>query len=317
MDLAPRPKIKIMNITKTRQYHIDIAKGIAIILMVIGHSRLPAYPQNWIFSFHMPFFFLISGVLTDWSRGNFKEFIESKAKGLLVPFSIYSLMVIALAPLWSNMSIIECAEQVFCKGWGDLAFWFVPVLFIALIIIRLVMTLKNNIIISVVLVAGIIYLNFHNVVMLDWQLHAVLPSTLFVMIGALCSKWIKSLPKYKIIYVCIVVTPLSLIAPLVSHVDLAHARITPMIPGTICALAGSILLLCISLYISKLPERYNQWLIAIGRNTFVVLAFSQIVIMALNRNLPQLGGAKYIALILFSIGIVFGKNRIVRLFYSK
>lgn len=44
---------------------VDIAKGIAILLMILGHSSLPNMIQNWIYSFHMPFFFFISGVLND------------------------------------------------------------------------------------------------------------------------------------------------------------------------------------------------------------------------------------------------------------
>ena len=44
---------------------VDIAKGIAIVLMILGHSSLPNMIQNWIYSFHMPFFFFISGVLMD------------------------------------------------------------------------------------------------------------------------------------------------------------------------------------------------------------------------------------------------------------
>lgn len=40
---------------------IDVAKGICIVLMVVGHTRLPSIISNWIWSFHMPFFFFISG----------------------------------------------------------------------------------------------------------------------------------------------------------------------------------------------------------------------------------------------------------------
>ena len=41
---------------------IDVAKGICIVLMVVGHTRLPLIISNWIWSFHMPFFFFISQV---------------------------------------------------------------------------------------------------------------------------------------------------------------------------------------------------------------------------------------------------------------
>lgn len=33
----------------------DVAKGIGIFLMVMGHSGLPNCMHDWIYSFHMPF----------------------------------------------------------------------------------------------------------------------------------------------------------------------------------------------------------------------------------------------------------------------
>lgn len=48
--------------TKTRDNTIDIVKAVGIILMVIGHfSGLPLWFEKWIFSFHMPLFFVFSG----------------------------------------------------------------------------------------------------------------------------------------------------------------------------------------------------------------------------------------------------------------
>ena len=37
---------------------IDLTKGIAIFLMVCGHTSIPLSISNWIWSFHMPLFFL-------------------------------------------------------------------------------------------------------------------------------------------------------------------------------------------------------------------------------------------------------------------
>lgn len=39
-----------------RKRWIDIAKGIGIILMVIGHADAPRLLKNWIYGFHMPLF---------------------------------------------------------------------------------------------------------------------------------------------------------------------------------------------------------------------------------------------------------------------
>lgn len=46
-----------------RLEYIDIAKGIGILLVVFGHSSLVLHIENiWIHSFHMPLFFIITGM---------------------------------------------------------------------------------------------------------------------------------------------------------------------------------------------------------------------------------------------------------------
>ena len=47
----------------SRNVSLDIAKAICIILMVAGHSGCPKYIHDVIYLFHMPAFFLISGML--------------------------------------------------------------------------------------------------------------------------------------------------------------------------------------------------------------------------------------------------------------
>jgi fucose 4-O-acetylase-like acetyltransferase len=45
-----------------RLHYIDIAKGIGIILVVVGHTSTPLYLHNIIYQFHMPLFFILSGL---------------------------------------------------------------------------------------------------------------------------------------------------------------------------------------------------------------------------------------------------------------
>ena len=56
-----------------RDLTLDLAKAICIILMVIGHSGCPDYLHRFIYMFHMPCFFFISGyLLNDNTSGHFK-----------------------------------------------------------------------------------------------------------------------------------------------------------------------------------------------------------------------------------------------------
>lgn len=80
-----------------RDEKITIAKAIAIILMVICHAGLPNVGGRFVAMFHMPLFFFVSGYcfkdkyLTDMNR-----FSINKVKGLYVPFVKWSLLFLVL-----------------------------------------------------------------------------------------------------------------------------------------------------------------------------------------------------------------------------
>ena len=54
----------------------DIIKGIGIMLMVLGHTcGQPLY--NWIYSFHMPLFFIVSGLFFSPTNFSLRHLSES------------------------------------------------------------------------------------------------------------------------------------------------------------------------------------------------------------------------------------------------
>lgn len=93
-----------------RRADIDMAKGLAILLVVFGHIVARQDPQNmhWyeplrraIYSFHMPFFLYLSGLVAAGSgflgkgRAGFGAAIQGRAKRLLLPFFGLGLLVLA------------------------------------------------------------------------------------------------------------------------------------------------------------------------------------------------------------------------------
>lgn len=70
---------------------LDIAKGIGIFLVVYAHARAPY--NRYIYNFHMPFFFLISGMLYK-SGGDLKKYIVRKIQTLYIPFVFWNLLFI-------------------------------------------------------------------------------------------------------------------------------------------------------------------------------------------------------------------------------
>ena len=71
---------------------ILIAKGIGIILVVIGHFRPETSPRYWceiidvIYTFHMALFFSLSGYLCSFANYSYPTFLKKKAERLLFPF---------------------------------------------------------------------------------------------------------------------------------------------------------------------------------------------------------------------------------------
>ena len=71
-----------------RDNTIDIAKGICIFLMVLGHTCFYSGVIDVVYLFHMPFFFFVSGFFFS-TNENLKDFVENKTKRLLIPMLIY------------------------------------------------------------------------------------------------------------------------------------------------------------------------------------------------------------------------------------
>ncbi|MBP2303215.1 acyltransferase family protein [Azospirillum picis] len=50
------------SIDKTQKMEVNVAKGIGIILVVIGHNSAPVFEHVNVYIYHMPLFFLLSGI---------------------------------------------------------------------------------------------------------------------------------------------------------------------------------------------------------------------------------------------------------------
>lgn len=111
------------NYTKdnVRLAFIDIAKGILIILVVMGHiAPGDTALHHYIFWFHMPAFLLISGFFLK-STFVFKEEIEKKLKRLMIPYLFFSLSLGTMArngvflkqvlgTIWGGMLMLRIAH---------------------------------------------------------------------------------------------------------------------------------------------------------------------------------------------------------------
>ncbi len=79
-----------------RKSYIDIAKGIGIILVVLGHLDANSdMSRNLIYSFHMPLFFFLSGLFVK-TDIPFADYLKKYAKTVYLPFAFFVLFDIVL-----------------------------------------------------------------------------------------------------------------------------------------------------------------------------------------------------------------------------
>ena len=129
---------------KKRYDELDLMKGIGIILVYLGHSfNFPNFKWTKIFlflgsttySFHMPLFFFISGLLSNTNKKIILEkFYKGKIKRLLIPYLFINFIDFiprTLFPKLVNSEFGGIKEVLF---YGTKISWFVYTLFIIFII---------------------------------------------------------------------------------------------------------------------------------------------------------------------------------------
>lgn len=78
---------------------IDVVRGVAMVAIVFGHTVDYGPWRTWVYSFHVPLFFVLSG-MTFRVKSSFARYCAGKAKRLLVPyccFGLASILVFAVA----------------------------------------------------------------------------------------------------------------------------------------------------------------------------------------------------------------------------
>lgn len=79
---------------KNRIEWIDMAKGYGIILVLLGHLHIGRAGILWIYTFHLPLFFLLSGY-TFRADLDFLPFFRKKSRSLLLPYFGLGIPVLA------------------------------------------------------------------------------------------------------------------------------------------------------------------------------------------------------------------------------
>lgn len=127
---------------KNRIEFYDIAKGILMCLVVLGHIITMNYLgsamlKSFIYTFHVPAFFIITGMLLRVSlteECKFLLFIKKRFKVLIVPYFLFEAIAAISQMIFLGTEYINIKGAIigtffiYCNGGAT---WFLPTLFIA------------------------------------------------------------------------------------------------------------------------------------------------------------------------------------------
>ncbi|MBO4374171.1 MAG: acyltransferase [Lachnospiraceae bacterium] len=135
---------------RPRLGYFDIAKGIGIILVIIAHIEYVDFGiRNYIVSFHMPLFFVVSGMLSchiNETARDIKTVLLKKLKRIMLPYLVFSVLypLIDLAYFYvtGNGDPFGSLRQNISDTlvlYGNSVLWFLPTAFFGDMLFFLVM----------------------------------------------------------------------------------------------------------------------------------------------------------------------------------
>lgn len=137
---------------KSRILYLDIAKALAMFLVVLGHVIITYDSRGYnapvalgIYSFHTALFMFLSGYFFQSSLNkNFKTLILSKSRQLLLPYFTWGVICLLLIDIpTSGFDISGCLRN-FCFGGAFHNYWYVKLLFVYVIVTWLLIKISKN-----------------------------------------------------------------------------------------------------------------------------------------------------------------------------
>ncbi len=316
-----------------RVQYIDIAKGIGILLVVLAHNDLKGYHpmlHRFIYAFHMPLFFFLSGIFFKPERP-FKEIFTRRFNTLMKPLIFIILFIYGVSVFFGKMSFAmafsRLLKSLYMTGpylnWVQL--WFLPVLFLinlyAFFFYRGTNFLSKNwlrwLVLAITLWIGTLWLP--HMWTLDFTLLGRslsvygLPASLdLVLLGGfyfiLAREMYRHLPESffasKITFLVSAVVLFGMVFTFDIPVDFNTRVYTSWTLNTIEAIAGIVFILSLSRQIDIYSEKATRFFSYIGSLTLSILVFHVPIQEMVNNKLSvYLGQNDLTVLIAFLSGV--------------
>lgn len=279
---------------------IDTAKGIGIILVIIGHTLFSDNPiRIFIYAFHMPMFFILAGAVMKISRDKksiFEDFSEERK--LIGAYCFYSILFfifdvvvrfLVLKEIGLNELVWDIYQTIFFYGISVL--WFIATLMLAKVLVKWICRILPKRIywimigcffyaVGSMISSHIQWLNTGKYRLIYYPLIAllrVLSVTIYIFLGYITGEKIKEYAKKKdrvggMIYVAVLTALLLLLfSNLAGNVDIHVMEMGKWYIAFMNAMLGTIMVFAISIMLDKV-KGIGECLRYMGINSLFIMA---------------------------------------------
>lgn len=259
---------------KKRETWLDIAKGIGIISVVIGHSGNPIAHQ-YLFWFHMPLFFILSGYLFKKIEDplDLRLWIKRRSTQLLIPYASFGILI-SIIMFFLNFSVINFLKSIIKLIYGGEVlggiygvFWFITCLYLTQIMFSVLLTYIKKTYVQISIIV-LFYLLAHLIAMVPflkdlktpWNFDIAFISIAYYAIGYYGKAYLKIIiQKTLILYASITLASITIVLNLMNNInftiDMKVNIYSPILLDILIPLLFSLCIFTISYRISLLESK--------------------------------------------------------------
>jgi acyltransferase len=288
---------------------IDAAKGLGIVLIVLGHITSVESPSAlyvYIYAFHVPLFFFISGLTLKPGREPFAVMLQGKFRSLLVPYLCYALLGYVFYILGYGMAqALNLKIEQFNYGpWHPLAgvfigtlgdgnlvnapVWFVIALFCTFVIGYGINSWLRSMLVRWVVVIALATAGYlvSREVKLPWSLASALVGLVFFQAGHAHARrfGLEPSPRRLLWPLLTVTLVISLFSFLNGFVTLADVELGHPVLYVLFAFSG----LYLTIAVVQLLGPSTPWLVLLGQWSMAIMVIHMLIIKTVKVALSAL-----------------------------
>ncbi len=315
-------------VKKNRIEWIDNAKGFGMLLIVWGHCFVPMNLKIWMYSFHVPLFFFMSGYL--YKKRGIKETLQVKSRTLLLPYVFFALISFPVGFIYDKgfgieSTFIDHIYQLFYLngsiGWNG-PIWFFVVLFFVELIYSVFSNSKINDWVTALSFFIVGYFVYSYKIILPFGIHIAFWCIIFFIVGKKIKEYelFSRFTNYKYLMMLIFLV-LNLIFAFVNTdtAEIYHSRLGFYPIFFIAAFSGILFVICLFLNSRKIKalQILSKKSVLIMGTHYYLLFFLRIVDKFLFNNylfsmqlIPSIINAAFIIIVYMAFDYIKEKHRL-------